>query len=185
MPAVEISANPCPAPLVQGRRMVGGGWACVKYAALNRGVWRLGKDGGQGRNRTTDTRIFNPLLYRLSYLAPVRLSSDGESDFSCCHAAPGRHTDFSSGITLHWHERLAFTGTSDETACSNPLLYRLSYLAVSPRNGPVARKAPHFTRIPDLQEGKSPTNRALAGRLRRLSPGGCPGPWFPSGTGYR
>ncbi len=22
----------------------------------------------QGRNRTTDTRIFNPLLYRLSYL---------------------------------------------------------------------------------------------------------------------
>ncbi len=25
--------------------------------------------GGQGRNRTTDTRIFNPLLYQLSYLA--------------------------------------------------------------------------------------------------------------------
>ena len=24
--------------------------------------------GAQGRNRTTDTRIFNPLLYRLSYL---------------------------------------------------------------------------------------------------------------------
>ncbi len=23
--------------------------------------------GGQGRNRTTDTRIFNPLLYQLSY----------------------------------------------------------------------------------------------------------------------
>src|SRR5688500_4382183 len=29
----------------------------------------LAKSGGQGRNRTTDTRIFNPLLYRLSYLA--------------------------------------------------------------------------------------------------------------------
>src|SRR6185436_1752868 len=28
-------------------------------------------DGGQGRNRTTDTRIFSPLLYRLSYLATV------------------------------------------------------------------------------------------------------------------
>ncbi len=29
--------------------------------------------GGQGRNRTTDTRIFSPLLYQLSYLAgPVR-----------------------------------------------------------------------------------------------------------------
>jgi hypothetical protein len=27
--------------------------------------------GGQGRNRTTDTRIFNPLLYQLSYLADV------------------------------------------------------------------------------------------------------------------
>jgi hypothetical protein len=28
--------------------------------------------GGQGRNRTTDTRIFNPLLYQLSYLAVNR-----------------------------------------------------------------------------------------------------------------
>ncbi len=27
--------------------------------------------GGQGRNRTVDTRIFNPLLYQLSYLAVV------------------------------------------------------------------------------------------------------------------
>ncbi len=25
-------------------------------------------DGAEGRNRTTDTRIFSPLLYRLSYL---------------------------------------------------------------------------------------------------------------------
>ena len=31
--------------------------------------WR---DGGQGRNRTTDTRIFSPLLYQLSYLAVFR-----------------------------------------------------------------------------------------------------------------
>ena len=28
----------------------------------------LGENGAQGRNRTTDTRIFSPLLYRLSYL---------------------------------------------------------------------------------------------------------------------
>lgn len=28
-------------------------------------------NGGQGRNRTADTGIFNPLLYRLSYLALV------------------------------------------------------------------------------------------------------------------
>ena len=27
------------------------------------------RSGGLGRNRTTDTRIFNPLLYRLSYQA--------------------------------------------------------------------------------------------------------------------
>jgi hypothetical protein len=27
------------------------------------------RKGGQGRNRTVDTRIFSPLLYRLSYLA--------------------------------------------------------------------------------------------------------------------
>jgi hypothetical protein len=26
--------------------------------------------GGQGRDRTADTRIFSPLLYQLSYLAP-------------------------------------------------------------------------------------------------------------------
>ena len=26
------------------------------------------ENGAQGRNRTTDTRIFNPLLYQLSYL---------------------------------------------------------------------------------------------------------------------
>jgi hypothetical protein len=26
-------------------------------------------DGGQGQNRTADTRIFSPLLYQLSYLA--------------------------------------------------------------------------------------------------------------------
>ncbi|MEY4748983.1 MAG: hypothetical protein RIQ60_1197 [Pseudomonadota bacterium] len=31
--------------------------------------WAFSCLGGQGRNRTTDTRIFNPLLYQLSYLA--------------------------------------------------------------------------------------------------------------------
>jgi hypothetical protein len=38
-------------------------------------------NGGQGRNRTIDTRIFSPLLYQLSYLAtvgPVR--TDGSSE---------------------------------------------------------------------------------------------------------
>jgi hypothetical protein len=36
-----------------------------KKAPNNRGFLT---DGAQGRNRTTDTRIFNPLLYQLSYL---------------------------------------------------------------------------------------------------------------------
>ena len=31
--------------------------------------WRFFVLGGPGRNRTTDTRIFNPLLYQLSYQA--------------------------------------------------------------------------------------------------------------------
>ena len=30
------------------------------------------QDGGLGRNRTTDTRIFNPLLYQLSYQATLQ-----------------------------------------------------------------------------------------------------------------
>ena len=32
--------------------------------------------GGPGRNRTTDTRIFNPLLYQLSYQAKGRNYSE-------------------------------------------------------------------------------------------------------------
>ena len=43
------------------------------YRYRGRGVY-----GAQGRNRTTDTRIFNPLLYRLSYLGA-----------GPCLAAPG------------------------------------------------------------------------------------------------
>ena len=42
--------------------------------------------GGSGRNRTTDTRIFNPLLYQLSYRAvfsPV-LNGAGENEGAHC-----------------------------------------------------------------------------------------------------
>ena len=35
-------------------------------------------DGGQGQNRTADTGIFSPVLYRLSYLpGPTRVESRG------------------------------------------------------------------------------------------------------------
>ena len=45
------------------------GHAAMNERRLIRGT------GGQGRNRTTDTRIFSPLLYQLSYLA-TRASKD-------------------------------------------------------------------------------------------------------------
>ncbi len=45
-------------------------------------------NGGQGQNRTADTRIFSPLLYQLSYLAEtnVRLQESGIST----HASDSR-----------------------------------------------------------------------------------------------
>ena len=47
----------------------------------------LEKGCGQGQNRTADTRIFSPLLYRLSYLArsvetEILRKSIGESRFA-------------------------------------------------------------------------------------------------------
>ena len=57
--------------------------------------------GGPGRNRTTDTRIFNPLLYRLSYRATYQ---------DCAFGGPGRNR-------------------TTDTRIFNPLLYRLSYRA--------------------------------------------------------
>jgi len=42
------------------RRRAGGG---VRYTLFFSKL-----NGAQGRNRTSDTRIFNPLLYQLSYL---------------------------------------------------------------------------------------------------------------------
>ena len=35
--------------------------------------------GGQGRDRTGDTRIFSPLLYQLSYLATIVQGLNGRS----------------------------------------------------------------------------------------------------------
>ena len=41
----------------------------LQSARLEKMPVKSGIYGGQGRNRTTDTRIFSPLLYQLSYLA--------------------------------------------------------------------------------------------------------------------
>src|SRR5688500_3613815 len=43
--------------------------------------------GGQGRNRTSDTRIFSAVLYQLSYLAPVN-----------CKRRPKRRSSISKGF---------------------------------------------------------------------------------------
>ena len=40
------------------------------------------ENGGQGQNRTADTRIFSPLLYRLSYLAKDGLLKRENQDVS-------------------------------------------------------------------------------------------------------
>ena len=39
------------------------------WRSFGRSAKRKVKNGGQGQNRTADTGIFSPLLYRLSYLA--------------------------------------------------------------------------------------------------------------------
>ena len=99
-------------------------------------VLEMAKSGGQGRNRTTDTRIFSPLLYQLSYLAIVWLIYPTENEFSVfaypvavrtCHIAradrpPGRaHTE--SGVL---DRRPPAESRSSRTLdCAGPL-WRLS-----------------------------------------------------------
>ena len=73
--------------------------------------------GGWGRNRTADTRIFNPLLYQLSYPA-IRTN---------CQFAP--------------HEGCGGWGRNRtaDTRIFNPLLYQLSYPAAQIRRPLYAR----------------------------------------------
>ena len=51
----------------------------------HREEWAFSRFGGLGRNRTTDTRIFNPLLYQLSYRAFGRseIVAASEASFFC------------------------------------------------------------------------------------------------------
>ena len=51
---------------------------------------RQSNRGAQGRNRTTDTRIFSPLLYRLSYLGVVRRQLYRGALRACPDAAAAR-----------------------------------------------------------------------------------------------
>ncbi len=55
---------------------------CVVKWGVRRNWERPGNsNGGQRQNRTADTRIFSPLLYRLSYLATQGLLLNSEIDF--------------------------------------------------------------------------------------------------------
>ena len=44
----------------------------VTQGLTEENFYLIDKYGGQGQNRTADTGIFSPLLYRLSYLAVMR-----------------------------------------------------------------------------------------------------------------
>ena len=59
--------------------------------------------GGPGRNRTTDTRIFNPLLYRLSYQAKTAYYTQTVVELSknvlyCCQSP--------CNCSIHCHIRI-------------------------------------------------------------------------------
>jgi hypothetical protein len=61
-----------PTQTTQCKRPREGPFALGGYVVFDSGstIFSLrSKFGGLGRNRTTDTRIFNPLLYQLSYQA--------------------------------------------------------------------------------------------------------------------
>ena len=76
----------------------------LKIVRHKKGPYQIGAfkiHGAQGRNRTVDTRIFSPLLYRLSYL--------GFCVINFADGAQGRNRTV-------------------DTRIFSPLLYRLSYL---------------------------------------------------------
>ena len=75
--------------------------------------------GGQGRNRTVDTRIFNPLLYQLSYLATELQQSTTARGFWL------RHNISFANVSLRRHK------PPSRQRVVNPLLYQLSYPAPS------------------------------------------------------
>ena len=91
-PLTSDARNPLKMPSCGAAVAVGGSRVGVKVNGTSVGrittvsVGRMGKgvavtiavkNGGLGQNRTADTRIFNPLLYRLSYLATYLVPEKG------------------------------------------------------------------------------------------------------------
>jgi|TARA_B110000971_G_scaffold146645_1_gene149764 hypothetical protein len=54
----------------------------VRFWGLNRAAGTADLNGGRRWNRTTDTGIFNPLLYRLSYPALLKIFCDLDKKIS-------------------------------------------------------------------------------------------------------
>ena len=84
------------------------------------------------------------------------------------HPTSGRHKHFSSGITLHWRGRLAFTETSDEAAClqSSALLTALLGRLAAIRT--IAREsAAFYPKSPGANSRKARRSGPFAGKHRR------------------
>ena len=66
--------------------------------------------GGQGRNRTVDTRIFNPLLYQLSYLAAAQAGVPAARSRAFNRETPvsSRKRPLHAGGPLSWICRISF-----------------------------------------------------------------------------
>jgi hypothetical protein len=64
---------------LEGSKRKKGNPATEKWKTLKRELDNVDFSGAQGRNRTTDTRIFSPLLYRLSYLGKLPAGRKGRA----------------------------------------------------------------------------------------------------------
>ena len=58
------------------RHTIIGAWARRAVGGGQKSDDIIGKNGAQGRTRTTDTRIFSAMLYQLSYLGVSRISAN-------------------------------------------------------------------------------------------------------------
>jgi hypothetical protein len=61
-------------------------------------------NGAQGQNRTADTRIFNPLLYRLSYLGTPGIGFLGEAFGPVQRQCPGPRQSSSGSFSEGFEE---------------------------------------------------------------------------------
>src|ERR1700686_3417695 len=85
-------------------------WNNKKKASrsVSQGLFSYGVSGAQGRNRTTDTRIFSPLLYQLSYLGAQQPGTSCES--AAGYRKRGRHCPVGTGACLRYSRPILAIG---------------------------------------------------------------------------